>query len=127
MGTGLAYEALADQGPDDTVTNPYLERDILRAVNGEGAKLPQAVGRRPTTAGFSRCLKIVRILHIAGEKLRVCEFSPLLDVSDSAISRAFSQLTDAGLVTRRKDGKWGKHQTTVRADALLFALDGSRR
>jgi hypothetical protein len=26
--------------------------DILRAVNGEGAKLPQAVGRSPTTARF---------------------------------------------------------------------------
>lgn len=71
--------------------------------------------------------KIVRILHTAGEELCVCEFSPLLDVSDSAISHALSQLTDAGLVTRRKDGKWRKYKTTVRADALLVALNGSRR
>ncbi len=70
--------------------------------------------------------KIVRILHIAGEELCVCEFAPLVDVSDSAISHAMSELTEAGLVTRRKDGKWRKYRTTPRASALLIALDGSR-
>ncbi|RJX48945.1 ArsR/SmtB family transcription factor [Halonotius pteroides] len=70
--------------------------------------------------------KIVRILHTAGEELCVCEFAPLLDVSDSAISHALSQLTEAGLLTRRKDGKWRKYKTTNRATAILIALDGSR-
>ncbi len=70
--------------------------------------------------------KIVRIIHTAGEELCVCEFAPLLDVSDSAISHALSQLTEAGLLTRRKDGKWRKYSTTNRATAVLVALDGSR-
>ncbi len=70
--------------------------------------------------------KIVRILHTANEELCVCEFAPLLDVSDSAISHALSQLTDAGLLTRRKDGKWRKYSTTNRATSVLVALDGSR-
>ncbi len=71
--------------------------------------------------------KIVRMLHAAGdEELCVCEFSPLLDVSDSAISHALSQLTDAGLVTRRKEGKWRMYRATPRANAVLVALDGSR-
>jgi len=70
--------------------------------------------------------RIVRILHAAGEELCVCEFAPLLEVSDSAISHALSKLTDAGLLTRRKDGKWRKYRTTARANALLVALDGSR-
>lgn len=70
--------------------------------------------------------KIVRILHTADEELCVCEFAPLLDVSDSAISHALSQLTEAGLLTRRKDGKWRKYKTTNRATAILIALDGSR-
>lgn len=70
--------------------------------------------------------RIVRILHTAGEELCVCEFAPLIDVSDSAISHALSQLTDAGLVTRRKNGKWRKYRATPRARALLVALDGSR-
>jgi DNA-binding transcriptional ArsR family regulator len=70
--------------------------------------------------------KIVRIIHTADEELCVCEFSPLLDVSDGAISHALSQLTEAGLLTRRKDGKWRKYRTTNRATAVLVALDGSR-
>ena len=70
--------------------------------------------------------KIVRILHTADEELCVCEFAPLLDVSDSAISHALSQLTEAGLLTRRKDGKWRKYEATNRATAILIALDGSR-
>ncbi len=70
--------------------------------------------------------RIVRILHAAGEELCVCEFAPLLEVSDSAISHALSKLTDAGLLARRKDGKWRKYRTTARANALVVALDGSR-
>ena len=71
--------------------------------------------------------KIVRTLHAADdEELCVCELSPLLDVSDSAISHALSKLTDAGLVTRRKEGKWRMYRATPRANAVLVALDGSR-
>jgi DNA-binding transcriptional ArsR family regulator len=71
--------------------------------------------------------KIVRMLHAADDdELCVCEFSPLLDVSDSAISHALSKLTDAGLVTRRKEGKWRMYRATPRANAVFVALDGSR-
>ena len=70
--------------------------------------------------------KIVRLLEAADGELCVCEFAPLLDVSDGAISHALSKLTDAGLVTRRKEGKWRKYRTTRRATALLVALDGTR-
>ncbi|MCU4718806.1 ArsR/SmtB family transcription factor [Halapricum hydrolyticum] len=70
--------------------------------------------------------KIVRLLEAAEGELCVCEFAPLLDVSDGAISHALSKLTDAGLVTRRKEGKWRKYRTTRRATALLVALDGAR-
>jgi transcriptional regulator, ArsR family len=70
--------------------------------------------------------KIVRVIHTADEELCVCEFAPLLDVSDSAISHALSQLTEAGLLTRRKDGKWRKYSTTNQATAMLVALDGAR-
>lgn len=71
--------------------------------------------------------KIVRMLHAADDdELCVCELSPLLDVSDSAISHALSKLTDAGLVTRRKEGKWRMYRATPRANAVLVALDGSR-
>jgi len=70
--------------------------------------------------------RIVRILDAADSELCVCEFASLLDVSDGAISHALSKLTEAGLLTRQKDGKWRKYRTTRRATALLIALDGSR-
>ncbi|RAW46199.1 ArsR family transcriptional regulator [Halorubrum sp. 48-1-W] len=70
--------------------------------------------------------EIVRMLHTADDELCVCELSPLLDVSESAISHALSKLTDAGLVTRRKAGKWRMYRATPRANAVLAALDGSR-
>jgi DNA-binding transcriptional ArsR family regulator len=47
-------------------------------------------------------------------------------VSDSAISHALSDLRDAGLVTRRKDGTWRYYEATDRAEALLAALDDTR-
>jgi len=69
---------------------------------------------------------IVRLLDAAEGELCVCEFSPLLDVSDSAISHALSDLTDAGLVVRRKEGKWRYYRPTERAERLVDALDATR-
>lgn len=71
-------------------------------------------------------LAITRVLVTSQEELCVCELNVLFDVSDSAVSQALSELTDAGLVTRRKDGQWRKYRATPRATALLAALDGTR-
>ncbi|QFU81742.1 ArsR/SmtB family transcription factor [Natronorubrum aibiense] len=70
--------------------------------------------------------QLVRLLVEADEELCVCEITPLVDVSDSAVSHAFSKLVDAGLVTKRKDGRWRKYRATNRASTLLTVLDGSR-
>jgi len=69
---------------------------------------------------------IVRLLADAGRELCVCEITPVVDVSDSAVSHALSDLYDAGLVTRRKDGTWRYYEATNRATALLDALDRTR-
>ncbi|MFT4922624.1 MAG: ArsR family transcriptional regulator [Haloarculaceae archaeon] len=69
---------------------------------------------------------IVRLLAAAGRELCVCEITPVVDVSDSAVSHALSDLTEAGLVTRRKEGTWRYYEATERATALLDALDGTR-
>jgi len=66
--------------------------------------------------------RIVRYLADAETELCVCELSPLLDVSDSAVSHALSDLVDVGLVTRRKDGRWRYYGTTETAEALLDVL-----
>jgi DNA-binding transcriptional ArsR family regulator len=110
---------------DEEAAQRLAELEELDAAAG-GPALESDVSVLSALASETR-YKIVRILHIADDELCVCEFSPLLDVSDSAISHALSQLTDAGLLSRRKDGKWRKYRTTPRANALLVALDGSRK
>jgi DNA-binding transcriptional ArsR family regulator len=110
---------------DEALEQRINELDELDAASG-GPDLHADVTLLSALANKTR-YRIVRILHIADEELCVCEFTPLLDVSDSAISHALSQLTEAGLLTRRKDGKWRKYRATARASAVLIALDGSRR
>jgi len=70
--------------------------------------------------------RIARLLAAADGELCVCEISPVVDVSESAISHALSDLREAGLVTRRKDGTWRYYEATERAEALLVALDETR-
>ncbi|MFB6154102.1 MAG: ArsR/SmtB family transcription factor [Halodesulfurarchaeum sp.] len=65
--------------------------------------------------------RILRLLHESGERC-VCEFDPVLDVSNSAISHALSRLVEADLVQRRKEGRWRVYSTTDRADQLLDAV-----
>ena len=69
---------------------------------------------------------IIRLLVAADDELCVCEFAPLLDVSESAVSHALSELVDAGLVTRRKEGTWRYYRATDRAEQLVAALDATR-
>ncbi|RXK50543.1 ArsR/SmtB family transcription factor [Halorientalis pallida] len=78
------------------------------------------------TLGNDTRYEIVRLLAAAGRELCVCEIDPVIDVSDSAISHALSDLREAGLVTRRKDGTWRYYEATDRAEALLAALDDTR-
>jgi len=42
------------------------------------------------------------------------------------VSHALGDLTEAGLLDRRKDGRWRYYETTARAEAVLDALDGTR-
>jgi len=69
---------------------------------------------------------IVQLLAAVGRELCVCEITPVVDVSDSAVSHALSDLHDAGLVSRRKEGTWHYYEPTERAAALLEALDETR-
>jgi len=78
------------------------------------------------TLGDDTRYRIVRLLAAADRPLCVCELSPVVDVSDSAISHALSDLREAGLVTRDRDGTWRYYDATERATALLAALDDTR-
>jgi len=69
---------------------------------------------------------ILRVLEAADSELCFCELTPLLSLSQSAISHALSDLRDVGLVDRRKDGRWRYYRLTDRAEAILAALDETR-
>ena len=56
----------------------------------------------------------------------VCELEPALGVSQGAVSQALSRLFSAGLVDRRKEGRWRYYSATPRARTLLAALDETR-
>lgn len=69
----------------------------------------------------------LRLIAEAGEdEICVCTLEADLDVSQSAVSQALSRLRQAGLVTRRKEGRWRYYGTTDRAERLLNALDDVR-
>jgi len=78
------------------------------------------------TLGNETRYTIVRLLAAADQELCVCEITPVVDVSESAISHALSDLYEVGLVTRRKDGTWRYYEATDRARAVLDALDATR-
>ena len=65
-----------------------------------------------------------RMVHALVEngEMCVCEFDPVLDVSESAVSHALSTLRDAGLVEREKRGRWRYYKATQKAEAVLEAL-----
>lgn len=56
----------------------------------------------------------------------VCELEPSLGVSQGAVSQALSRLFSAGLVERRKEGRWRYYTATPRAERLLGVLDDTR-
>lgn len=68
----------------------------------------------------------LRAITLADEEICVCDIEAALDVSQGAVSQALSTLTDAGLVSRRKDGRWRYYQATEKAQAILTVLDETR-
>ncbi len=100
------------------------ELDDLEAVLDEGVVADDV--RTLSALGDGTRYRLVRLLVEASGELCVCEITPLVEVSDSAVSHALSTLAEAGLVEKRKDGRWRKYRATDRAKALLTVLDGSR-
>jgi len=67
--------------------------------------------------------EIIRLLDASNGELCVCELQPLLDVSDSAVSHGLRELRDAGLIERRKEGRWRHYRTTEEVEQLLDTID----
>lgn len=56
-----------------------------------------------------------------------CELEPYLDVKQSSISQSLSRLRKAGLLSRRKEGRWRYYDTTALAENLLTVLTDEKR
>lgn len=70
--------------------------------------------------------ELVRRIGAADGDVCVCNLESALGVSQSAISQALSRLYAAGLVSRRKDGRWRYYAVTPQARAILKTLDETR-
>ncbi|MFC7134624.1 MULTISPECIES: ArsR/SmtB family transcription factor [Salinibaculum] len=79
-----------------------------------------------STLGDETRYRLARLLDTADGSLCVCELEPLVDVSESAVSHALTDLVDAGLATREKEGRWRYYAATERASAVLTAMDETR-
>ncbi|MFB6086326.1 MAG: ArsR/SmtB family transcription factor [Halodesulfurarchaeum sp.] len=66
---------------------------------------------------------VLRLIAGADGPVCACDLAPELDVDQSTASRALKALFEAGLLDRRKDGRWRYYSTTEQAERLLSALD----
>ncbi|MFD1646836.1 ArsR/SmtB family transcription factor [Haloarchaeobius litoreus] len=78
------------------------------------------------TLGNDTRYEALRVIAEAADDVCVCEIEPALGVSQGAVSQALSRLFSAGLVERRKEGRWRYYSPTPRAERLLAALDDTR-
>jgi ArsR family transcriptional regulator len=69
---------------------------------------------------------VLRLLARADQGVCACELVPQVDVNQSTTSRALGSLYQAGLVDRRKEGRWRYYTTTERAETILTAIDTYR-
>ena len=81
---------------------------------------------RLAAAGADTRYEALRYVAAAADGLCVCDLEPALGVSQGAVSQALSRLFTAGLVTRRKEGKWRYYEATPAARRLLETMDEIR-
>lgn len=82
--------------------------------------------RTLSTLGNDTRYEALRLIADSEEAVCVCELEPALGVSQGAVSQALSRLFGAGLVQRRKEGRWRYYTATRRAERLLEALAETR-
>lgn len=66
---------------------------------------------------------VLQLLWNADREVCACNLAPPLEMSQSTISHALATLYEAGLVERRKDGRWRYYRTTPQAEAVLAVFD----
>jgi ArsR family transcriptional regulator len=78
------------------------------------------------TLGNDTRYEALRVIAEAEDGVCVCDLESALGVSQGAVSQALSRLFSAGLVERRKEGRWRYYTATPSAERLLRVLDTTR-
>lgn len=117
-GSGEVVDAgESSRGPDGCT--PALAHDLT------GGEIAMDVQLFSALANDTR-YEVLRYLAAADDEVCACHLVPELDVNQSTTSRALKALYEAGLVDRRKDGRWRYYSATERAEKLLTAIDSTR-
>jgi DNA-binding transcriptional ArsR family regulator len=98
----------------------------LRSVESAVPADPAADAAVLDPLGDETRYRLLRVLVAAEGALCVCELTPLFSVTESAISHALSDLTDAGLATRHKEGRWRYYDASERGERIATAVDETR-
>jgi ArsR family transcriptional regulator len=117
-----SQEPTADRGNDadqsaaccGTATHDLSAADVATDVETLGA------------LGNDTRYEALRLVADTDDGVCVCELEPALGVSQSAVSQALSRLFSAGLVDKRKEGRWRYYSATDRAERVLAVLDETR-
>ncbi|WP_331234766.1 ArsR/SmtB family transcription factor [Natronorarus salvus] len=108
-----------------------LIEPVEGCCTGVGHDLPEERVARDvrvlSAAGSETRYALLRSALAADGEVCACEFVPLVDASQSTVSRALSALHEVGLLTRRKEGRWRYYGPTERAKRLCAALDEVER
>lgn len=106
--------SVADSGCCTAATHSLSDRDLATDVETLAA------------VGSETRYEALRLVAASEGGTCGCELEPALGVSQGAVSQALSRLYDAGLLTRRKEGRWRYYDATARAERLLALLDETR-
>lgn len=116
---------MAQRSPESEPTDPPrssshpLTRALTDVEVATDVDLLKALGNRTR-------YQALRLIAEADDEVCVCELEPTLEVSQGGVSQALSRLFNAGLVERRKEGRWRYYSTTETAEQLLHMLDQTR-
>ncbi len=114
---------IAPRNQDDSVRS---ERECCTAVHSLTESELASDVQVLSALGNDTRYEALRLIADTEGDVCVCELEPALGVSQSAISQALSRLYAAGLVSRRKEGRWRYYAATPRATTLLNTLDETR-
>lgn len=106
------------EGCDPKLSSKQLEDTLSKPVDIE-------TERFAALANETR-YRILLLADAADGGVCGCELEPHLDVKQSSISQSLSRLRKAGLLSRRKEGRWRYYDTTAVAESLLAAIDEGR-